>query len=430
MALTPLRIAMVSLHSSPLGELGTRDTGGMSVYVRELAGELGRRGHRVDVFTRRPHGPHPGAPRVRPMGPNARLVHLDAAQGEQHDGKLGLYPSLPRFLESLESFRRGEGGRYDLVHTHYWLSGCLGAGAALRWGVPHVVMFHTWGAAKNRAGCGEDEPALRLAAERELASSCHRVVAPTARERDELVGAGAAPPDRVAVIPCGVDLERFRPLDRVACRRSRGLGGAGPVLLYVGRFAPVKGAGRLLEALARLGPRPGLRLLLVGGDGPASPEARALEERARALGLAGSVWFRGRVDQGLMPSLYAVADLLVVPSHYESFGLATLEALACGTPVASTRVGVAPDVLDPRVNGAFLDPDPAAMAAGLDGAVDRALAGAWPRDRVRASVAAYCWPRVADAVEQLYEDVLAEAGGKAVRPAKATSGPRAAGGSG
>jgi D-inositol-3-phosphate glycosyltransferase len=425
MAITPLRIAMLSLHSSPLGALGTRDTGGMSVYVRELAGELGRRGHRVDVFTRRPDPP---APQVEPLGPNVRLVHLDGAGGG-HDGKLGLYPSLPRFLASLESFRAGEGGGYDLVHSHYWLSGCLGAGAARRWAVPHVIMFHTWGAAKNRAGCGEDEPALRLEAERELAGSCDRVVAPTAREGDELVRTGGAPSDRVAVIPCGVDLERFWPRDRAESRRRLGLDGGGPILLYVGRFVPVKGCARLLEALARLGPRPGLRLVLVGGDGPESPAARALEERARALGLAGRVAFRGRVDQEEMPSYYAAADLLVVPSHYESFGLATLEALACGTPVASTRVGAAEEVLDSAVNGALLDPEPAALARGLDAALDRALAGAWPRDGVRASVASYGWPRVAEAVLAMYREVLSEAGTKS-RPSKSGCGPWAAGGLG
>ncbi|MEW6486837.1 MAG: glycosyltransferase [Thermodesulfobacteriota bacterium] len=420
---TPLRIAMLSLHSSPFGELGTRDTGGMSVYVRELAGELGRLGHRVDVFTRRPV---PHAPRVQPMGPNVRLVHLDGGEGV-HDGKLGLYPGLSRFLASLESFRGGEGGRYDLVHSHYWLSGCLGAGAAGGWGVPHVVMFHTWGAAKNRASCGENEPALRLDAERELARTCDRVVAPTARERDELLRTGVAPPDRVTVIPCGVDLERFRPLDRAESRRCLGLERGGPILLYVGRFVPVKGADRLLEALAHLAPRPDLRLVLVGGDGLASPTARALEERARALGLAGSIGFRGRVDQEEMPSYYAAADLLVVPSHYESFGLATLEALACGTPVASTRVGAAQDLLDPAINGVLLDPEPAALARGLDAALGRGLSGAWPRAGVRASVAAYGWPRVAEAVLAMYRDVLSGAGAED-RASKATSGAHAAGG--
>lgn len=425
MAVGPLRIAMLSLHSSPFGELGTRDTGGMSVYVRELAGELGRRGHRVDVFTRRPR---PGAPGVVPGGPNFRLVHLGGGE-EGSQGKLGLHPHLPAFLEALEAFRAAQGAQYDLLHSHYWLSGCLGAAAARRWGVPHVVMFHTWGASKNRAGCGEDEPALRLEAERELAGSCDRVVAPTARERDELVRSGGALPDRVAVIPCGVDLERFRPRDRAESRRCLGLDTGGPVLLYVGRFAPVKGPDRLLEALALLGPRPGLRLVLVGGDGAESPAFRALEERARALGLAGSVRFRGRVDQGVIPAYYSAADLLVVPSHYESFGLATLEALACGTPVAATRVGAAEDVLNPWVNGLFLDPEPAAMARRLDAALSRALSGAWPRDGVRASVAAYSWPRVAEAVLAMYREVLSEVGGEG-RASKADCGAHAAGGSG
>ncbi|MFU8855812.1 MAG: glycosyltransferase [Deferrisomatales bacterium] len=394
---------MLTLHSSPFGELGARDTGGMSVYVRELAWELGRRGCRVDLFTRRgPAGPDT----VRPAGPNVRLVPLDGG-GREDDGKLGLYPRLPEFLRSLEAFRAADGGDYDLVHSHYWLSGCLGAAAAARWGAPHAVTFHTLGVAKNRSGCGELEPELRLSEEEALATGCDRVLAPTSRERGMLIRYCGAPPRRVAVVPCGVRLDRFRPLDRRASRERLGLAAEDRVLLYVGRFSPVKGAERLLEAFAAMGRGPRTRLLLVGGDGPGSPSTAALELRARCLGISGEVSFLGRVDQGELPNHYSAADLLVLPSHYESFGLVALEALACGTPVAATRVGVAADLLDPSVNGLLLEGDPGALACGLEEALRRARAGAWPRSGVRASVSAYGWDRVADAVLREYQDLAA-----------------------
>lgn len=400
---TPLRIAMVSLHSSPFGELGTRDTGGMSVYVRELAWELGRRGHRVDLFTRQ-FGR--GQARAVEVGHNVRLVHLDGG-ANGHDDKLGLYPRLPGFLRALEVFRARDGCRYDLVHSHYWLSGCLGAAAADLWGVPHVVMFHTLGAAKNHAGCGEAEPALRLAEEEAVARGCDRVVAPTPREREHLTRYCGVPTHRVAVIPCGVRLGHFLPQDRAASRERLGLAREVPILLYVGRFTPVKGAERLLEAFSRVTFRPGPCLLLVGGDGPGSPSTSVLEARARALGISGSVSFQGRVDQQELPTYYSAADLLVLPSYYESFGLVALEALACGTPVAATRVGAAEDLLDPAVNGLVTEEGPEALTAGLEEALVRSRSGSWHRPAIRASVSAYGWDRVAEALLAEYWQLLA-----------------------
>ncbi|MHB8766699.1 MAG: glycosyltransferase [Deferrisomatales bacterium] len=404
----PLHLALLSLHSSPLGALGTPDTGGMSVYLRELAVELGCRGHRVDVFTRAPAGSGGAAPPPVALGPGARLVYLEGAGGP---AKLDLHPHLPELADALEGFRRRQALAYDLVHSHYWLSGLLGERVRRRWGVPHAVTFHTLAAVKNGAGCGENEPALRVAGEAELARCCDRVIAPTEAEKRNLVRHCGAPAHRVAVIPCGVDLGRFRPADRAAARQSLGLGDGETVLLYVGRLAPVKGLERLFAALPLVRHRPAPRLLVVGGD-PAGAEAAA--RRARELGVGERVAFAGAVDQADLPRHYAAVDLVVVPSAYESFRLVALEALACGTPVAATPVGAADRVI--------AGPDQGEVAAGFDpGDLARAIDAALARRRapaaaVRAAVAEYGWPRVADALEAEYREL--------VGPARAAAGGR------
>ncbi|GAB4272899.1 MAG: glycosyltransferase [Deferrisomatales bacterium] len=389
-----LRVALLSLHSNPLGALGTRDTGGMSVYVRELARELGCRGHVVDVYTGvRP----PGLARVAPLAGGARLVHLDGGVGA--GVRDGLYPRLPRYFEALESFRAARGAAYDLVYSHYWLSGKLGTWASALWGAPHVTMFHTLGAVKNALACGEDEPQVRLAEEAALARRCDLLVAPTRSERDHLVRLYGAAPEKVAVIPCAVDRDRFRTAPKARARRRLGLGAEETVLLYVGRFAPVKGLDLLLSALPLLRECGPVRLLVVGGDGAEGrppPELRSLAQRC---GRAASVRFVGRVPQEALAPYYSAADALVVPSRYESFGLVTLEALACGTPVVATPVGAAADVIRPGVNGALAAAATAeALAAALQSALERFRSFPPEPHRVRAAVAGYTWPRVVSAL--------------------------------
>jgi len=399
----PLRVAVLSIHSSPIGELGTSDTGGMSVYVRELARELGRRGHRIDIFTReRTRKADP----VVQLFPGVRLVHLSGGANGHHE-RLGLYPHLPRFFQALEAFRSLDGIRYDLVHSHYWLSGRMGTWAQERWGVPHVVMFHTLGAVKNSVHCGEEEPEIRIAAEADVARRCDRIVAPTKRERDYIVELCGAPAQKVALIPCGVNLESFQPVDRAKARELLGMDRGEAILLYVGRFAPVKGLERLLEAMVHLRQHPRLRLLVVGGDGLEGSKSDRLRAKIRELGVEGAVTFAGRVDQRSLPPFYSAADLLVVPSYYESFGLVALEALACGTPVVATRVGAMESILaDPEYGALVSGPDPQALAGGIDTVLVRARGAPVPRERIRASVSRYTWSSVASAISNEYASLL------------------------
>lgn len=339
-----LRIAMLSVHSCPLGNPGTRDTGGMSIYVREVAREMGRLGIGVDVFTR-VHGGCDGE--IMEAGENVRLIHLRAGS-ESRIHKLALYPHLTEFAFNVEKFRSLNDVSYDLLFSHYWLSGRVGEYLASLWNVPHALMFHTLGAAKNAIGIGEGEPPLRLRSEKRLARNCSLIIAATAREKDDLVRYYGTSPHKISIVPCGVNTELFRPMERKAARRRVDLG-FGKIVLFAGRIEPLKGLDRLLRAFAYLqnGWNPGL--VIIGGDEYSRDEVERLINLSRELNISGSVVFRGMVKHQELPCYYNAADVCVIPSYYETFGLVGLESIACGTPVVATDVGGASSFV---VNGA------------------------------------------------------------------------------
>jgi D-inositol-3-phosphate glycosyltransferase len=389
----PLRIAMLSVHSCPAGDLGTKDTGGMSVYIRELAREMGRRGHLVDIYTRF-HGS--SCDRIVDLSANVRLVHLGAGDGEGVN-KTGLFPYLEDFFRELEASRSSEALRYDLVHSHYWLSGRVGRWAQERWGVPHMLMFHTLGAVKNALFRRQVEPELRISTEKHLAARCDRILAASEQEREQLVRFYGVPLEAVGVVPCGVDLDRFRPVGKARARVKLGLAPDESVLLYVGRFAALKGIDRLLEAAALLTRNRDLRLMIVGGDGEQTPESRELTSLSMRLGILDRVIFAGRVDHEDMPLYYSAADVLALPSHCESFGLVALESLACGTPVVTTPVGAMEKIIRQEETGRVVqDASPTALAEALDAFLpgSRAL----PAEEIRASILDWSWSGAASAV--------------------------------
>ena len=399
-----MRIAMLSAHSCPVGTLGTKDTGGMSVYIREVARELGKLGHKVDVFTR-VHDPRD--PLTESLGRNVRLVHLKAG-GDEEIHKLVLYSYLPDFACALENFRKSHDLHYDLIFSHYWLSGQVGQEVREWWGVPHMVMFHTLGAVKNTLGVGEEEPELRIETERQLIQSCHRVIAATEREKDALVAMYNAPSEKVSVVPCGVNLKAFRPLDRKAAKEKVGFCNDKTVL-FVGRIEPLKGIDRLLKAMSGLAPTSRARLLVVGGDEESQPEIDRLVDYARSLGLAGSVTFMGAAKHDLMPYFYNAADVCVVSSHYESFGLVALESLACGTPVVATDVGDLKNIIREGETGyvAFGD-SPESLTEKI------AMVLSWP-DRsarkarsIRSTVADFSWASIATKISDECQRMVSE----------------------
>jgi D-inositol-3-phosphate glycosyltransferase len=398
---------MISVHSSPLGKLGTQDTGGMSVYIRELSRQLGLGGHRVDIFTRGGDGHAPGD--VLQISENVRLISLKL--GPEADApKTALYPHLFGFFREMERVRRREGAAYDLIHSHYWLSGQVGIQARQAWGVPHITTFHTLGAVKNLLCSSGSEPEVRMSVERDLVAATDRVLVTSGRERENLLRLYGAEPARTAVVPCGVDFDLFRPLDRAAARRRIGGGGTERIVLYVGRLAAEKGLDRLLRAMARLMHVADLRLIVVGGDGERDAAVRQMKEMSGACGIADRVVFRGRVEQKELPWYYSAADLLALPSSYESFGMVALEALACGTPVAATRVGAMVELLRDAPNGCLAqDLRPSALADAIEALLKDRATRPPMTETIRRSVAPYAWFRVAAEVLRVYQDTLAAA---------------------
>jgi D-inositol-3-phosphate glycosyltransferase len=396
-----LRIAMLSIHSNPIGELGANDTGGMSVYIRELARELGRRGHWVDIYTRLRNGRH--QPLID-LFENVRLVHL----GIPNNGnlsRLALYPYLSDFFKSMEDFRFHEDIQYDLIHSHYWLSGRLGSWAQELWDLPHLVMFHTLGEVKNRTTVGRPEPELRIAAEKELVNTCHRILAPTDREKDSLVRYYGVSGEKIGIVPCGVNLDLFQPQKKQATRKQLGFDPDDIILLYVGRFEPLKGIDRLLEAVSHLKDHQRLRLVLVGGDGDEAPESQFLRQKAINLGIEDKVLFAGRIEQEYLPPYYSSADVLVISSHYESFGLVGLEALACGRPVVSTPVGAMESLINQSQAGHVVsDTLPRSLAKGIQSIITNSTPQ--QADEIRESVLDYSWSNVAAAILEEYETAI------------------------
>ena len=397
-----LKIAMLSVHSCPTRRLGGKDTGGMSVYIRELARELGRRGHWVDVYTRA-HDPMDD--QIVDLGENARLIHLEAG-GVQDIHKLVVYSYLADLLCELESFAERSGLQYDLIHSHYWLSGWLGRCIQRSWDVPHITMFHTLGAVKNTIGMGEDEPELRIRAEKELAKDCHRIIAATEKEKEDLIRYYDASPETIGVIPCGVNLDLFRPVDKGIARRQLGFDDDS-IILFVGRIDPLKGIDRLLMAMTYLDGRQGPRLVVVGGDDDSEAELERLQELSQELHIQDSVTFVGPVGQEELPCYYSAAHVCVIPSYHESFGLVALESLACGTPVVAAGVGGIEAVVRQGETGYVLkDNAPLRLADGIAALLSKPDAGTQSVSSTRASVLGFGWANIAEAIIEEYRQVL------------------------
>ncbi|WP_134766818.1 D-inositol-3-phosphate glycosyltransferase [Nocardioides sp. 1609] len=335
---------MISLHTSPLDQPGTGDAGGMNVYVVELARRLARRGVEVDVFTRATSST---LEPVVPLADGVLVRHIAAGPFEgltKHElpGQLCVFAR-----EVLRTEAAHPVGHYDAVHSHYWLSGQVGALARDRWGVPLVHSMHTMAKVKNGALADGDtpEPAARLIGEEQVVEAADVLVANTALEAQQLVNLYDADPARVDVVHPGVDLDLFRPEPLVAARTALGLAPGAVVLLFAGRIQPLKAPDVLLRAVAVLLARdPGLRSRLVvpivgGPSGSGLDRPSALAALAVELGVDDVVRFVPPVTQRELARWYAAATLVAVPSHNESFGLVAVEAQACGTPVVAAAVG-------------------------------------------------------------------------------------------
>ncbi|MGW1980097.1 D-inositol-3-phosphate glycosyltransferase [Streptomyces sp. NPDC001889] len=368
----PRRIAMLSVHTSPLHQPGTGDAGGMNVYIVELARRLAAISIEVEIFTRATTG---GLPASVELAPGVLVRHVDAGPYEGLP-KEDLPGQLCAFTHGvMQAWARQRPGHYDLVHSHYWLSGHVGWLAAERWGVPLVHAMHTMAKVKNASLAAGDtpEPASRVIGETQIVNAADRLIANTAEEAEELVRFYEADPAKVAVVHPGVNLDRFRPADgRAAARARLGLPQDAFVPLFAGRIQPLKAPDILLHAVALLlagdpSLRSRLHVPVVGGpsgSGLAKPEG--LQKLAARLGIADVVHFHPPVSQETLADWFRAASALVMPSYSESFGLVAIEAQAAGTPVVAARVGGLPvAVRDGRTGILIEGHDPAEYARAL-----------------------------------------------------------------
>ncbi|MFM9559276.1 MULTISPECIES: D-inositol-3-phosphate glycosyltransferase [Streptomyces] len=423
----PRRIAMVSVHTSPLHQPGTGDAGGMNVYVVELARRLAALGIEVEIFTRATSAALPPAVALAP----GVLVRHVAAGPYEGLAKENLPAHLCAFAHGLTRAWAGHpAGHYDLVHSHYWLSGHVGRLAAEAWGVPLVHTMHTMARVKNASLAEGDtpEPAARVLGETEIVRAADRLVANTREEADELLRHYDADSGRVAVVHPGVDLDRFRPdargiaAGRGAARARLGLPEHALIPLFVGRIQPLKAPDVLLRAVARLlTQRPRLRERLVvpvvgGPSGSGLTEPEALQKLAARLGIADVVLFRPPVDQDRLADWYRAASVLVMPSHSESFGLVAVEAQACGTPVIAARVGGLPVAVRDGASGVLVPGhDPADYARALSGFADDPARAARMNEAAVRHARSFGWASSAAATAEVYTSALRERRG--TRPA-------------
>ncbi len=396
-----MRIAQVVVHTSPLAPLGGRATGGLNVYVLELSRELARRGHQVDIVTRL-DGPLPS---LEVLEPGLRLIRIAAGPPVPLD-KEETAEVVPEFVRGVLRFVREEDLRYDLLHTHYWQGGRAGTLLARELGVPHVTMFHTLGEVKNRARISEREPRFRILHERVIARQADAIVTASHHERGVLSRYYGASEERMHTIPCGIDLDLFRPADQAASRRRLGFPADHPVLLWVGRLEKLKGVDILVDAVADLD-ECRADLVVVGGDERAAELRGELERQARDAGIADRISFAGAVPHDDLPVYYSAADVVVVPSYYESFGLVAVEAMACGTPVVASRVGGLMSTVIDGVNG-YLIPwrCPGPFAEKLEVLIHNPELRANFSRAACTTVERFGWKRVAAEVANLYESLL------------------------
>ena len=389
-----LRIAMLSAHSCPVGDLGAKDTGGMSVYIRELTRELGKKGHTIDVYTRI-HDP--ADPLTEDLSERARLIHLRAGK-EATIQKMAVYFTLPEFTFNLENYWQDNDLRYDIVFSHYWISALVGKYLRQKYQIPYMTMYHTLGAVKNAIGIGEGEPALRIVSERDTIEDCQKVIVATEKEKQDLIRYYDALPEKVGVVPCGVNMDLFKPVDKMSARQKLGLSDD-KIILYVGRIDPLKGIDQLLKTIPLLKNHNGLRLIIIGGDENSREEVGKLQKLSAGLDISDRVTFQGLIKQDQLSDYYSAADVCVVPSYYESFGLVPLESLACGTPVVATDVGDLKNIIRQGETG-YIVPDnsPEKLAASISLVLAKPRRDMEASLAIRASVRAWDWANVAEQI--------------------------------
>lgn len=409
------RIAMLSVHTSPLATLGGKETGGMNVYVRDLTQALSRRGIEVDVYTR---SQNPATPRIQPLGERGRVIQVKAGPEQPYNKNL-IFNHLAEFEAGVQAQAKADRINYDIIYGHYWLSGLVAYTLRRAWHIPLAQMFHTLAEMKNRVAQtrAERDPEQRVNCEGEVMRFADRLIAATPLEKNQMTWLYGAETNKISIVPPGVDVDRFKPLDQRQAREQVGVHPEDELILFVGRIQPLKGIETLIRALALVKKRePALAqnvcVSIIGGDPNPDSEVEQAEferlETLRAeLGIGDLVTFLGAKDQDTLVYYYAAAEIVVMPSHYESFGMVALEAMACGTPVIASDVGGLSFNIEDGYNGYRVpDRDPQAMADKIILLLKHRVLRDQLGEQARMWVQRYSWVNIAEELLEVFEDTL------------------------
>ncbi len=407
------RIAMICVHSSPLATLGGKETGGMNVYVRELSRELAKQGIQVDIFTR---SQRENSPIILSWQRDVRIIYLKAGS-EKPCHKDRVWFHLPEFFSALQQFCILNKVSYDLIHSHYWLSGWVGLKLAREHDVPLLHMFHTLACMKNSAtgSLGLREFPTRLRVERQLIERTDHLLVSSTRERELITSSYDVPPDKVTLLPCGVDTKVFRPLGTHQLKHNIPMPDK-KFILYVGRIDPIKGIDTLIKAMAlvkaNLHKNHTLQLLVIGGDLKNAAQSRhsqlnKLKCLTKSLHLDDTVNFLGAQPQELLPRYYSAAEACVLPSRYESFGMVALEAMACGTPaIITTAAGISSFIQDGTTGFLVPEEDETALAQTILRVVYLNSSKQHLSMTVRKRAMDFTWNSIANQVHSLYNSLI------------------------
>ncbi len=411
-----MRIAMISYHTCPLATLGGKDTGGMNVYVRDLTRQLGAIGVSVDVFTRSQdeHVPHV----VHELGYGNRVVHIPA--GPEHPlPKIELMNYIDVFVNEIDQFAQNKHCQYNLIHSHYWMSGLAALNLKNMWHVPIVHMFHTLGKMKQRVGRNEEEKEgeYRIEGENKIVREVDRIIAATPAELAQLLWLYHANENKIEIIPPGVDLARFYPIPEDEAKEFIGIPRCERMILFVGRIEPLKGLETLLQAVSILHENGSWAqnpfcLILIGGVSEnelehTSDEQARLNELRDRFGLHDLVLFLGNKSQDTLPYYYSAAEVVVMPSYYESFGMAALEAMACGTPVVASNTGGLAYLVKDGVTGFSVPVDePQTLAMRINQLISDKELRTQMSEQAIDHAANYRWETIANQIVRVYKSLI------------------------
>jgi len=411
-----MNIAVISYHTCPLATLGGKDTGGMNVYVRDLTKFLGSLGIHADVFTRSQdeHVPHV----LHELGCGNRVVHIPAGP-ENPRPKTELQNYLPEFVNGILDFSETKRISYDLIHSHYWLSGLAALQLKEKWKIPVIQMFHTLAMLKNKIARTSEEidGDYRINGEKEVINLVDQIVASTVDEKENLIDLYSASKENISIIPPGVDISRFYPIASDEAKEFLNIPADEKMILFVGRIEPLKGIDTLIRAIALMRKSDVQStcphyLYIIGGEpnsenGNGTQEFERLKALCADLGVGDMILFMGKKDQNTLQYYYSAAEILVMPSNYESFGMVALESMACGTPVAATQVGGLQHLVKNGITG-FTVPnnDPDALEESLTQLICKPeLRAQMSRNSIEYAKT-FSWETITPKIIDLYKETL------------------------